>query len=1044
MRPHCVDGVAIRLQTGDSRLLRAPGRAFYGVGARKGLKTSGMEFRILGPLDVVEGGRSLDLGGPKQRALLAALLVRANEAVSQDTLVDDLWGEAPPATAAKTLQAYVSRLRKALAGTDAEPSVALETRGHGYVLRVPPESIDAVRFHRRLEQGRQALAQGDAKQAADRLRDALALWRGSALSDFAYDSFAQPEISRLEELRLAALEERIDADLALGREDELIGELEALVERHPLRERLRGLLMLALYRSGRQAQALQVYQEGRRRLAEELGLEPGEALRRLERQILEQDPELGASSRRARPTIVPAAAWRHPVRIAAAGAVVLAIAVGLGVWRLVGGETEHATAGAIALDPVTGAPRATIPFGTAPSSVAVGEGSVWVLDGDDKTVTQIDPETNEVRRVFSTASRPTDLAAGAGAVWVGNGPTDDITDIPASVSRIDPGSGVVEGTIDLPPPPGGHVTGIGGFSRQKLAVTPDAVWVVNPDQSVSRIDARTNRIVARIPVKANVIAAGEGDVWIGEEAGIAEIDTARNAVARRVPLEEDDISGLAVGAGSVWAAYPFDGSLWRIPTDRPGERRRIALSTWVNGVAFGGGAVWATNEIADEVYRIDPRTNEARVVARTPSPRGVGAGEGGAWVAAAGPPSRDAALRSPVCTQVFHGDDDSPRLLLVSDLPLQGPDRPLAQSMVDGIRHVLQQRGFEAGEYTVGFQSCDASTAQAGGSDFFRCGANAKAYARNLRVVGGGGSLHSPCSYLQIPVTNRAAEGPLVMLSPSNTYQELTENEELYPSGVRNYVRIAGADHLQATAHAQLAKELGARRVTVVSGRGDDYFARFARDARTAGRRLGMDITLLRYDSEAKDFTAFARSVARTGPDAVVVADVLYPESAAVIRAVRAAVGPKVAILAPDGFALYDDLAKLAGPAAKGVYVSQYGIANERLPPRGRAFLESFARGRPTGAGPDYGAAYGAQAAEILLDAIARSDGTRASVTREVFRTRVTDGILGDIRFDSNGDPVDSPFTFVSMVDDPAGEGGLRPEVDRVVLARSSLLRAER
>ena len=360
------------------------------------------------------------------------------------------------------------------------------------------------------------------------------------------------------------------------------------------------------------------------------------------------------------------------------------------------------------------------------------------------------------------------------------------------------------------------------------------------------------------------------------------------------------------------------------------------------------------------------------------------------------------------------------------------------------MRHFLEQRGFEAGGYTVGFQSCDASTAQAGGSDFFRCGSNAKAYARNLSVVGVVGSFQSPCSYLQIPVTNEAVEGPLAMLSPSNTYQELTENEELYPSGVRNYVRIAGADHLQAIAHAQLAKSLGAQRVAVLSARGDDYFRRFAEDVGTAGRQLGLNVVSLRYDHEAHDFAPFARAVARARPDAVVVADILYPESAALIRAVRAAAGPKVAILAPDGFGLYDDLVALAGPAAKGMYVSQYGVANSELPPRGREFLDSFARSRPSGAGPDFAAAYGAQAAEILLDAIARSDGTRASVTREVFRARVEDGILGDIRFDRNGDLVDAPFTFFRIVGERSSEEGLYPTVDRVVLARSALLRAAR
>jgi len=353
-----------------------------------------MEFRILGPLDVVEDGRSLDLGGPKQRALLAALLLRANEVVSQDRLIDDLWGEAPPATAAKTLQAYVSRLRKALVGEGGEaPAPRLETRAHGYVLRIPPESLDAEAFHRGLAEGRHALARDDPRRAAEQLRQALDLWRGPALADLAYESFAQPEITRLEELRLTAIEERIDAELALGSEDELVGELETLVERHPLRERLRGQLMLALYRAGRQAEALRVYQDGRQHLAAELALVPGESLRRLERQILEQDPELGASSRRTRPALVPASAWRHPVRVAVAGAVVLAVAVGLAGWRFVGSDAEQGTAGAIALDPDTGAVRETISFITAQfpklsreeayaiASVAVDYHVTQVVDG---------------------------------------------------------------------------------------------------------------------------------------------------------------------------------------------------------------------------------------------------------------------------------------------------------------------------------------------------------------------------------------------------------------------------------------------------------------------------------------------------------------------------------------------------------------------------------------------------------------------------------------------------------------------------------------
>jgi DNA-binding SARP family transcriptional activator len=236
-----------------------------------------MDYRILGSLEVCDGDRSVALGGDKQRALLAILLLHANEAVSADRLIDDLWGEGPPPTALKTLQAYVSRLRKTL-GDNGEPSSGsshgvLVTRGHGYVLRIEPGELDVDRFRGLVEKGRRALAAGEPDQAAKILRQGLALWRGPPLEDFTYEAFAQAPIAHLEELRLGALEERVEADLALGRHDQLVGELAALVERNPLRERVRGQLMLALYRCGRQAEALAVYQEFRQGLSEQLGLD---------------------------------------------------------------------------------------------------------------------------------------------------------------------------------------------------------------------------------------------------------------------------------------------------------------------------------------------------------------------------------------------------------------------------------------------------------------------------------------------------------------------------------------------------------------------------------------------------------------------------------------------------------------------------------------------------------------------------------------------------------------------------------------------------
>lgn len=252
-----------------------------------------MEFRILGPLEVRSGDEQLPLKGARQRSLLAMLLLYANQVVSADRLITELWGEESRESGANTLQVNIGRLRRALQprGDDETPPV-IATRSPGYVLEVDPETLDLQKFELLTEKGRRALDEGDAQAAAETLREALGLWRGDALADFSYEAFAQPAIARLEELRLTSLERRIDADLALGRHSELVGDLEGLIAEHPLRERLRAQLMLALYRCGRQAEALDVYQKCRRVLLDELGLEPGQPLRDLEQEILRRDPKL--------------------------------------------------------------------------------------------------------------------------------------------------------------------------------------------------------------------------------------------------------------------------------------------------------------------------------------------------------------------------------------------------------------------------------------------------------------------------------------------------------------------------------------------------------------------------------------------------------------------------------------------------------------------------------------------------------------------------------------------------------------------------------
>src|SRR5689334_8308132 len=245
-----------------------------------------LEFRVLGPLEVVAEEGAIRLGGPKQRATLAILLLNANRVVSVERLADDLYAGAPPVTAVTQVQRQVSELRKVLGAE------TIETRTPGYVLHADADGLDLERFERWTHDAAMALRRGEAQAAMDALESALALWRGAPLANLAYESFAQPAIARLEELRLVALEQQIDAGLALGRHAAMLGELEMLVWDHPLRERFRAQQMVALYRGGRQAEALDVYRKTRLALVNDLGIEPSKGLAELEQQILRQDPSL--------------------------------------------------------------------------------------------------------------------------------------------------------------------------------------------------------------------------------------------------------------------------------------------------------------------------------------------------------------------------------------------------------------------------------------------------------------------------------------------------------------------------------------------------------------------------------------------------------------------------------------------------------------------------------------------------------------------------------------------------------------------------------
>src|SRR4051794_31035536 len=333
-----------------------------------------MDIRLLGLVEASHEGHVLPLGGPKPRALLAMLALHANAPVSADRLIEGLWGDRPPATAHKLVQVLVSQLRKQLAGSDAE----IVTRGRGYELRVDPDAVDALHFERLLTSG----------ENGTHSLEALALWRGPPLDDLADEPFAAPEIRRLEDLWLEAREASIDAALDQGLQTQALGELEQLVREHPLRERLHRQRMLALYRCGRQAEALEAFQHARRVLIDEVGLEPGPELRHLNEAILRQDPELdGPPSAPRRRAEVRRSGWL----IAAAAALALAAIVVLVVMRLTGGGglsalPENSTG---VIDPGNGRIVAEYAVGHTPDALVAGAGSVWTASGRDGTVSRV-------------------------------------------------------------------------------------------------------------------------------------------------------------------------------------------------------------------------------------------------------------------------------------------------------------------------------------------------------------------------------------------------------------------------------------------------------------------------------------------------------------------------------------------------------------------------------------------------------------------------------------------------------------------------------
>jgi branched-chain amino acid transport system substrate-binding protein len=681
----------------------------------------------------------------------------------------------------------------------------------------------------------------------------------------------------------------------------------------------------------------------------------------------------------------------------------------------------------VAIDLRTNRVTDAIRLGGTPTNVSAGQDAVWVLDADRQTVSRIDPKTREVR-TFGTGGVPTDLAAGAGALWVGNGRQSNaqfVGPLTTTVLGIDPDSSAIRTTVRLPRRSGAT----SNVNANHIAVAPDAVWVVNPDFTISRIDPRNGQIKATFSgVPAVAVAAGDQGTWaLGDNNSLQRIDS--SPLGRPIPLASNGLSGLAVGAGAIWATAPYDGTLWRVDPEPRLIERTIAVGTGASAVTVAGGAVWVTNALRGTVSRVDPHTNAVvATIELGGTPREAAADGRRLWVTVAGagspPPTRTvsgvAALPAETCGPVFYGGPGRPDRLIVSDMPLRGGPRLPTLQMSQAIAFMLRQRGFRAGAFRVGYQSCDDSTAQTGIFDPTKCAANAKAFVATRSVIGVVGPYNSSCAVAEIPIANTAPGGPLAMISPTNSDVALTRPapsapegglRALYPTGQRNYVRLYPTEAAQGAADALLARQLGRRRVFVLSdgGYGEAMSFYFNRTARKLGLRV---VGSKRWDPRSSNYSALVASVAQSAPDAVFVSGLLDTNGGTVIKALRSVLQPTAQIIGGDGLLPISILFRSAGAAAHNVLVSTAGLLPSRLGPAGRTFVQDFAATQPDPSVHPH-SVYAAAAAATLLDAIASSDGTRASVTTRLRAEQARRGILGTFRFDHAGDVAPTPITIV-------------------------------
>jgi branched-chain amino acid transport system substrate-binding protein len=770
--------------------------------------------------------------------------------------------------------------------------------------------------------------------------------------------------------------------------------------------------------------------------------------------VIEVVPETALPPVPAAPS--PSTRRRRPV-VLALGGVMLAGAIAVTALVLTGGSTDTVNPVAPNAVGVIDAERnqivEQIPIAGEPARLASGKGSVWVGRDDSGTVSALDRVTHQPTNLIAVGGFPSDLSVGEGALWVVDGKS-------GLLRKVDLAYGTVAWKTRIAGTNRAYDASREGLDAVAVASGLGSVWITDGSERLVRVNPRNGRIIKRVDLHTplNGTAVGGGAVWAvsGPSATAFRLDrygtvTARIPIVSSPGFESPYPLSVRVGEGSVWVLNGNTATVTRIDPDQ-----RAVVATISIGIdhapvrlAVGGGTAWVANGDGT-LSRIDAGTNTVETLSVGHRLKDVAVADGAVLVTAgSGLSSLSAsstyegksigALPASSCSPIYYGGRGQPRYLIASDFPLQGTGRTELAQLGQAIQFVLREHEFRAGPYTVAYQSCDDSTAAAGGTAPEKCEANAHAYAESQSVIGVIGTWDSGCSATEIPILNQAPSGPLAMISPANTYLGLTrsgpgtepfEPDGYYPTGIRSYARVVAVDDIQGAANAVLAKRLGIERIFLVDD-GSGYGKGIASAVATAARRLGLRVIGPQFAEPGFEKTLVAQ-VKATRADAVFLGMGLFPESARLVRTLRAGLPLGVRILAPDGFSPPSALVRAVGPAAEGMTVSTAGLPNSQLPPAGKRFVEEF--GRAVGQEPYQWPAAAAQATEVLLDAIARSDGTRASVAHELFETDVKDGILGDFSIDKNGDTTAGAITIYRIV-----KG--KPKVFKVITPSPSLVR---